>query len=100
MRHPNERPKAQPAVFAAWVRALEILRHLESKLSIRRSFMDWAFCGPHTNANVGNIRKGVKEGIHFVDYMLAGSFAVWQSKTILARSCEADSVSLCEEMKS
>ena len=88
MRHPNERPKSQPAVFAARVRALEILRHFKSKLSIWRSFVDWAFCGRHTNANVGNIRKGVKEGIHFfVDGIMAESFAVRQSKRILARSC-------------
>jgi len=80
MRHPNEWPKSQPAVFAARVRALEILGHFESKLSIWRSFVDWAFCGRHTNANFGNIRKGVKEGIHFVDDLLTGSFAVWQSK--------------------
>ena len=32
--------------------------------------------------------------------IMAGSFAVRQSKTILARSCEAESVSLCERMKS
>jgi hypothetical protein len=33
--------------------------------------VDWAFCGRHTNANVGNIRKSVKEGIHFVYEILA-----------------------------
>jgi hypothetical protein len=76
MRHPNEWPKPQSAVLAARIRALEILRHFKSKLSIWRSFVAWAFCGRHTNANVGNIRKGVKEGIHFVDYILAGSFTV------------------------
>jgi hypothetical protein len=35
-----------------------------------------------------------------VDVIGAGSFAVRQSKRILARSCEAKSVSLCGRMKS
>ena len=66
MRHRDEWPKLQSAVLAARVGALEILRHFESKLSIWRSFVDWALCGRHTNANVGNIRKGIKEGTHFL----------------------------------
>jgi hypothetical protein len=65
MRHRNERPKPQSAVLAARVGALEILRHFESKLSIWRSFVNWALCGRHANANVGNMRKGIKEGTHF-----------------------------------
>jgi hypothetical protein len=85
MRHPNERPKSQPAVFAARVRALEILRHFKSKLSIWGSFVDWAFCGRHTNANVGNIRKSVKEGIHFV-YEILVDYCRPAIKGILARS--------------
>src|SRR6266576_6815112 len=32
--------------------------------------------------------------------IMAGVFDIRQSKTILARSCEAESVSLCERMKS
>jgi hypothetical protein len=33
-------------------------------------------------------------GAGFVDEIMAGSFTVRQSKTILARSCEAESVSV------